>query len=222
MLQPLRKFLSLHAIYKLAVSFGICSACILLLLPVSANLLTRIMIGWDVFSFSYVALSWMAILLIPQEQLRTIARRQDAGSLFIFFFVVSASLASICAVLLLLRQSEHHPELGIETMLYFSGITCSWLLLHTIFSFRYAHLYYGDDDEEPQTHAGGLSIPGDELPGYLDFAYFSFVIGMTYQVSDISITSKKLRRLVLLHSMLAFVFNTVIVALTVNEIVNLR
>ena len=71
----------------------------------------------------------------------------------------------------------------------------SWFLIHTIFTLRYAHIFYGDDDEKPEMHAGGLEFPGDKKPDYLDFAYFSFVLGMTFQVSDVQITSKQLRRI---------------------------
>jgi uncharacterized membrane protein len=99
-------------------------------------------------------------------------------------------------------------------------VISSWMLVHTVFSLRYAHTYYGDPDGPagPQPHAGGLEFPGDREPDYLDFAYFSFVIGMTFQVSDVVITSRDFRKLVLLHSMLAFGFNTVILALAINTV----
>ena len=88
------------------------------------------------------------------------------------------------------------------------------------FGLRYAHTFYGDPDGPagPQQHAGGLDFPGGRLPDYMDFAYFSFVIGMTFQVSDVQITSREFRKLVLLHGMLSFGFNTVILALTINTV----
>jgi len=90
------------------------------------------------------------------------------------------------------------------------------LLIHTSFTLRYAHIFYGDHETKPNMHAGGLDFPGDALPDYLDFAYFSFVLGMTFQVSDVQITSRRFRRLALLHGMISFVFDTTMIALTIN------
>ena len=91
--------------------------------------------------------------------------------------------------------------------------------MHTVFGLRYAHAFYGDSDEVGQDrHAGGLEFPGERMPDYFDFAYFSFVIGMTCQVSDVQITSRRMRRLALTHSVLSFGFNTVILALAVSSL----
>jgi uncharacterized membrane protein len=87
---------------------------------------------------------------------------------------------------------------------------------------RYAHLFYGDHHNKDADKIGsGLEFPGDEKPDFIDFAYFSFVLGMTFQVSDVEISSRKIRRLSLLHSLIAFIFNTVIVALTINALAGL-
>ena len=83
-------------------------------------------------------------------------------------------------------------------------------------------MYYGDDDEMPETHAEGLKFPEEKAPDYLDFAYFAFVIGMTFQVSDVVVSSPVIRRFVLMHSLISFVFNTIIVALTINTIAGLK
>ena len=98
----------------------------------------------------------------------------------------------------------------------------SWIVVHTTFCFHYTHLYYSDDPANPDTHAGGLDFPGDQKPDFLDFAYFSFVIGMTFQVSDVQITSVRLRRLALVHGLLSFGLNTFVVALVVNLIAGLK
>jgi uncharacterized membrane protein len=92
----------------------------------------------------------------------------------------------------------------------------SWILIHTIFTLRYAHIYYGDDENKPDIHAGGLIFPGGNRPEYMDFAYFSFVLGMTFQVSDVQITTARLRKLALVHGLLSFGFNTIMIALTIN------
>ena len=93
----------------------------------------------------------------------------------------------------------------------------SWALVHTVYGLRYAHAFYGDSDEPGvHQHAGGLIFPGDRPPDYFDFAYFSFVVGMTCQVSDVQITSRRMRRITLIHSVLSFGFNTLILALLIN------
>jgi len=94
----------------------------------------------------------------------------------------------------------------------------SWFLVHTTFSMRYAHLFYGDNENGK---GSGLGFPGNGSPDFVDFAYFSFVLGMTFQVSDVEISSRQIRRLSLLHSLIAFIFNTVIVALTINALAGL-
>ena len=103
-------------------------------------------------------------------------------------------------------------------MISISGMVLSWVLIHTIFTLRYAHIFYDNNKEKPEIHAGGLEFPEDAKPDYLDFAYFSFVLGMTFQVSDVQVTSKRLRRLALLHGILAFGYNTIMIALTINLI----
>ena len=103
-------------------------------------------------------------------------------------------------------------------MIAIIGMILSCFFIHTIFTLRYAHIFYGDDDENPKTHAGGLEFPDDIKPDYLDFAYFSFVLGMTFQVSDVQITSKYLRRLAMWHGLLSFGYNTIMIALTINLI----
>jgi uncharacterized membrane protein len=103
-----------------------------------------------------------------------------------------------------------------------AAILLSWMLVHTLFTLRYAHHYYADahTKAEGQT-VGGLLFPGDENPDFLDFAYFSFIIGMTCQVSDVQISSRAIRRLALVHGFITFGFNTAIVAMLVNIVAGL-
>src|SRR5207249_578612 len=96
------------------------------------------------------------------------------------------------------------------------AVICSWLLIYTAFAIRYAHIFYGPSKSETEKRAGGLLFPGTTEPDYLDFVYFSFVIGMTCQVSDVQISAGRLRRIALLHGILAFMFNTIILALSIN------
>ena len=113
----------------------------------------------------------------------------------------------------------HFPE---HLLLGLATVVLSWSLLHTVFGLRYAHAFYGDSDQPGESlHAGGLVFPGQRKPDYFDFAYYSFVVGMTCQVSDVQITSYRMRRLTLLHSVLAFGFNTIILALLINTVSSL-
>jgi Predicted membrane protein len=173
--------------------------------------------AWDTFAFCVLAASWLTILIRPQQKLRARAQEEDFGRTVIFVFVVVAACASLFAVGLLVREgTAGHLVLGLAT------VVSSWSLIQTIFGLHYDHAFYGDSDKHGETqHAGGLIFPGDRPPDYLDFAYFSFVIGMTCQVSDVQITSYRLRRLALLQSLLAFVFNTIILALLINTVLDL-
>jgi uncharacterized membrane protein len=182
---------------------------------------TDIIAAWDTFAFCVLAAAWLTILITPQQMLRARAQEEDLGRTVIFVFVVVAACASLFAVGLLVTEgSVGHLVLGLAT------VVLSWSLIQTIFGLHYAHAFYGDSDQPGETrHAGGLLFPverGEErMPDYLDFAYFSFVIGMTCQVSDVQITSHRLRRLALLQSLLAFVFNTIILALLINTVFDL-
>ena len=131
-------------------------------------------------------------------------------------------MEAMTRVMILLGSKAFLLGKGVETFIYITGVICSWFLLHTIFAYRYALLYYGDHPLDPDLHTVGLQIPNELWPDYLDFAYFSFVIGMTFQVSDIEISSRTIRRVALMHGILSFLFNTVIVALTINVVVDLK
>ena len=114
------------------------------------------------------------------------------------------------------------PKNGYQDLHLFMAVLAvieSWLLIHTVFTLRYAHVFYRLEQEADVEGSGrGLIFPGGDNPDYEDFAYFSFVIGMTCQVSDVNITSRFMRRLALLHGLLSFAFNTVILALSINII----
>ncbi|HMI62503.1 MAG TPA: DUF1345 domain-containing protein [Puia sp.] len=216
-------FHRLPSIYKLIISFSIATIISVALLPIRMEGMTRIMIGWDCFSICMIIISGLIFFSMRPRQIRVLAKTEDSGRIVVFFIVLIATIGSLLGVLLLLENKEAWLlKKGVETFIYISGVICSWLLLHTLFAYRYALLYYGDHPLDPDTHTVGLQIPNELWPDYLDFAYFSFVIGMTFQVSDIEISSRNIRRLVLVHGMLSFLFNTVIVALTINVIVDLR
>jgi uncharacterized membrane protein len=175
---------------------------------------------WDVFALCVLSLAWLTILTTPAEKLRKRAQEQDVSRTLIFIFIVVAACSSLFAVGFLLHANkvEHQPHLVLHLGLALFAVVAAWSLAHTVFGLRYAHTFYGDDND-PATHddyAGGLEFPGGGQPDYMDFAYFSFVIGMTFQVSDVQITSREIRQLALGHGILSFGFNTVILALAIN------
>ncbi|MBA4057950.1 MAG: DUF1345 domain-containing protein, partial [Marivirga sp.] len=132
---------------------------------------------------------------------------------------VCFSLFSIVGVLM--SPGENFIVENWHTFISLFGVGLSWILLHAIFTFRYAHLYHDHNKLKTGSQVGGIDFPGKDELDYLDFAYFSYVIGMTFQVSDIRVTSRVIRRFVLMHGLISFVFNTIIVALTINTIANL-
>src|SRR5215467_13269456 len=177
--------------------------------------------GWNAVAVVILALDWVIILATPQRKIRQIAQQQDLSRFLVFIFVVIAACAALFAVGFLIKahKSQSGGHFVIHLLLTLCTVISSWALLHTVYSLRYAHTYYDDSDEPGlQQHAGGLIFPGDRPPNYFDFAYFSFVVGMTCQVSDVQITSRRMRRITLVHSVLAFGFNTLILALLINTV----
>jgi uncharacterized membrane protein len=184
---------------------------------------TQSIATWDVFALSILVLAWLTIITTPPEKLRARAQMQDVSHIVIFIFVLVAACAGLFSVgFLFLNKTVviNHPHFLVHLLMSLVAVICSWSLVHTVFGLRYAHTYYGDPDGPtgPKPHAGGLEFPGEREPDYMDFAYFSFVIGMCFQVSDVQVTSRDLRKLVLVHAMLSFGFNTVILALTINTV----
>src|SRR6266513_1484140 len=174
---------------------------------------------YDAFAFAIFGLIWVTVTLTPLQQIRAVAQRQDVGRTVIFIFVIIVACAALFAVAFLIRSGKpEERHLSSHLLLALATVVLSWLLMHAVFGLRYAHRFYDDSTTSAEELAGGLRFPEDYLPDYRDFAYFSFVIGMTCQVSDVSVTSREMRRLVLLHGILSFGFNTVILALTINTV----
>ena len=177
--------------------------------------------SWIAFAISYLASSWQIILSYHPKQMKIIASKADWGKSFIFLFVLIYAFIGLFAIFFLLNSipKESKDGLSLHILLAIISIFCSWTLIHTLFTLKYAHKYYEantrDNDKNDQ-YGKGLDFPEEGEPDYLDFAYFSFVIGMTFQVSDVQITSRHIRRVSLIHAFISFIYNTVIVALSIN------
>ncbi len=168
-------------------------------------------IAWDVGVAAFLLLTQRVIADRNIESMRRRAARLDARTSVIMFLVVMAACASLYGLSLNLSGPQGVlPDYPVMRVLL-AGVTVigSWSLIHTVFAVHYAHLYYGPAK-------GGLIFPGGGDPDYYDFLYYSFVVGMTCQVSDVQVAEKGLRRLTLVHGVVSFFFNTVILALAVS------
>jgi uncharacterized membrane protein len=180
------------------------------LLPGSLRLVTRLLMAWDILIMVYLLLVYTMVLRSGLAHIKRNAALQDDGRFVILLVTALGAFASIAAIVFELGASHRSPaQLTLATV----TIALSWAAVHTIFALHYAHDYYR------RAKPGGLQFPsGDEHDhaDYWDFVYFSFVIGMTAQVSDVGITDKTIRRTATAHGIISFVFNTALVALMVN------
>lgn len=181
----------------------------------------HVMITWLAYCLTSLTLSWITILTSHPGEVKREVHAQDSSRTLIFLFAVAAAIVSLFAILILLpgSQNESKTDLTGHILLSLGSVVSSWWLVHTTFTLRYAHLYYCDVENDlkgKNQNPGGLEFPNEKEPDYLDFTYFSYVIGMTFQVSDVQISSKRIRRLALMHGILSFAFNTAIVALSIN------
>ena len=177
----------------------------------------RIILTWNAFALTGILLAWSRIILADAKTAISSAKLQDTGRSIIFATVLLGACGSLFAVAYLLTTAKNVPGTRVVQHVALAAITviCSWFLIHTIFAMHYAHAYYRRVDEGGN-RGDGLNFPDCDEPDFLDFAYFSFVIGMTFQVSDVSITSSGIRRLSLVHALMSFLFNTIILALAIN------
>lgn len=204
---------------------SICIGVIVYILfkPEKLNELTHFMIGWDAFCLSMLIMSWTTFFITSVGKTIPQAKKQDQKKFVIFLLSLASIFVGFLAVILMLSAKfESKGIMNITVSAAIIGMIFSWLLFHTIFTFRYAHLYYFDNPDTTTMEIGGLKFPGEKRPDFLDFAYLSFGIGMTFQVSDIDITNARMRHLALAHSILSFFYNTIIFALTINIIINMN
>jgi uncharacterized membrane protein len=212
-------FFRLDAHVRLMIALAV-SIVVFFVVENSFTLPAVALFTWISFALTIIALDWTIIVTSHPREVRKIAKIQDSSRTFIFLFVIAASLISMVAIVFLLKSAKGHSgSVNERILLAIGAVFISWWLVHTIFTMRYAHMYYDTDTDDGQLReVGGLQFPDEKEPDYLDFVYFSFVIGMTFQVSDVEISSREIRRLAWLHGLLSFGFNTAIVALSINVI----
>jgi uncharacterized membrane protein len=197
-----------------SIIFG---ALIAVLLPQSFALhtITRAIIGWNAGAWLYLVLALRMMFWSSHERIRTRAIEQDDGRLVILVMVVIAAIVAIGAIVaeLSVVKDMHGMLRYVHIALAVLTIMSSWAFTQVMFALHYAHDFYISKE---QGESGGLTFPGTAMPEYSDFLYFSCIIGTSGQTADVSFTNRRLRRTGLIHCILAFFFNTTLVALTIN------
>jgi uncharacterized membrane protein len=201
-----------HAKLWIAIALGL---VIYAVLPGEWRAVSRTLVAWDVGVAAYLILAAAMMAKSPAAEIRKHSADQDEGALALMVLSITAAMISLAAIFLQLASSgDDKPDLW-SHVLAIVTVVLSWSFIHTIFALHYAHDFYGEGQR-----ANGLKFPDDQKPDYWDFIYFSFVIGMTFQVSDVQVTNKWIRRSVIAHGVLSFFFTTTVVALTVNMAAN--
>ncbi|WP_395665910.1 DUF1345 domain-containing protein [Methylocella sp.] len=223
---------------RLFISFA-AAALAYVAIPAAAGLVTptpwafatRLLIGWNAGALLYFALAGMLVVTSDCDSMRRRAKASDEGRVVTLILTCAAAAVSMAAIVGELGVSQDMAGLAkaLHVTLAAATIVTAWTFIHLTFALHYAHEYFDEiDDEEAGVRkpgdaphdkpelAGGLKFPGTDVPDYLDFLYFSFIIGVASQTADVSIASKEMRRVSLAHSIIAFFFNSAVLALTIN------
>ena len=199
---------------------GVVGLATWLAVPWQISASTRALLAWDLAGLMLLGFALLIITRSDSRETRRRAAAYDPGRRLVWIIMLAASAFSLFAAAAVLGRDHAGAAAtepfarGLHVALCVATVAISWLVTHSAFTLRYAHLYYRD------THrAGGIELPGGEAPDDFDFAYFAFTIAMCFQVSDATISSKQIRRTVLGQALLSFLYNTVILALALNLIV---
>jgi uncharacterized membrane protein len=183
-----------------------------------------VLTGWNASALTLLTWIWSSIAPLSAAETRAVATREDNSRTASLLLLIVASSISLVVVLLAFIEAERSRG-ALQVLLNVSGVAgvlLSWTVVHTVFTLRYAHLFYSRAD-----NPGGIDFPRESpasreaLPDYHDFAYVAFTVGMTFQVSDTDVNTKVMRRAILVHAMLSWLFGAIIVATTINLIANL-
>lgn len=199
---------------RLAAS-AVVGAAAMALLPAQWPPTARALIAWDLGAGLYLVLAWILMARASVERMQWRALLQDDGAAAVLTLTVAAALASLASVVMEFSGLNRLPPLRQELhgALVAATFLVSWLLVHTAFALHYAHVYYVS---LARNATPALLFPAQEAPVYMDFAYFALVIGMTSQTADVGLATTRMRRLVMAHGLIAFAFNTTLLALTIN------
>ncbi len=178
---------------------------------------SRIMLAWNGGAILYLVLTWRLFLTATTEEVRCRACNEDETPWGLLTLVVCAILSSLVGIVLAMIEAKHGSpfEQNLVAGLAAATLIVSWLMLQTIFTLHYAHRHFGETGEDGEI-IGGFKFPGDPPETYLDFAYLSFCMGATFQVSDTNVERASLRNLITAHGAVAYLYNTAILALGIN------
>jgi uncharacterized membrane protein len=172
--------------------------------------------GWDIAALLFVSWMWHSLWSLDAADTAKQAKRENPRRAAADALLLSASVASLIAVGLVLVRASHSSGLskGLLVALSVASIVLAWSVVHTVYSLRYAKLYY-------EGRPGGVDFNAEEAPCYVDFAYLALTIGMTFQVSDTNLKTTNIRRTALRHALLSYAFGTLIIATTINLVAGL-
>ncbi len=196
---------------------GIASFFMLSSIP---SIMVRIALSWIIASSLYVLSTFLMMHFSSQENIAHLSEKEDDGAIFILLITLLGSVTSLVVIVMIMTDikslmiSDTAKEIGLVLLTYIS----SWFLIHTAFTLHYAHVYYQDYEK---TKEPPLIFPSTLKPNYIDFFYFSMVLGMTCQTADVNIASTRMRYLAMIQGLTAFVFNTTLLVLTINLIYDL-
>jgi uncharacterized membrane protein len=187
------------------------------LLPLPLAWPSQALLAWCAGTATFLVLAWWLAVEFDAARTRARAQAQDQSGLILFTLLLLSTFISAGAIAVMLQHVKDlaGPQRLGHLALSMAALAVSWLLMQTIFAFRYAHLYY-QSELRGHPQGAGLEFPGKLPPDYFDFLYYAHVVGMTSQVSDVVVTARHMRRLTLLHSMTAFAFNMLVLALSIN------
>ena len=199
--------------------YGLLTGLATAAVPLPVGWQFRGLLAWTVGVLVYLMLAWWLCVAFDAKRTRERAQAQDEPSVVLFLVLLLATCVCVAAITVLMQQSRDLS--GLERVLHVGlavfALAASWFFIQTIFTFRYAHRYY-QEEKRREPDGPGLLFPGGLDPDYFDFLYYAHVVGMTSQVSDVQVTSREMRHLTLVHSVLSFGFNMLIVALSINVV----
>ena len=202
--------------------YGLITALAVAAVPLPVGWEFRALLAWCVGLMVYLSLAWWLCLAFDAKRTRERAQAQDEPSVVLVLVLLLANAACVVAVMMLMQQSRNLS--GFDQALHISlsaaALAASWFFIQTIFAFHYAHRYYFEE-KQGEPDGPGLKFPGGLDPDYFDFLYYAHVVGMTSQVADVQVTSREMRHITLVHSVLAFGFNMLILALSINVVAGL-
>lgn len=214
--RPPFRVLRLHGVLLAGLATA---AVITLAAPVEWRWTVRLAAGWDAGVALFLLLTFLKLARTQSvEAIRARAAELDEAGVAVLPLSLLAAAASVALVVSEAASASSGVDRSVEALLTLGTVAASWLFVHVLFGLHYAHRFYAPDEKGDR---GGLLFPGETEPDYWDFLHFSLIIGVASQTADVQIADRGLRRLSSVHSVTAFVFNTVLVALAVNLAVNL-